>query len=230
MTVRAAVFLGAACAIGVAVVFSPFDGLADASFAWHMVQHLVLFFVVPLLVLAAEPFDLVLRLAGKRRTARLVSATKWLHPVASPAVALGVFIATMWATHFSPLYELALEHPPVHAAEHALYVVAGTLFWIPVLGTSPIHPLSFPARLLYLVVALPQSSLVAAAITSARTPLYAHYAALLGTAGAIADQRNAAAVLWICGGLIMLSTLLVTAAVWAARESGDAAPAQPVTR
>lgn len=222
MTPRSSVFLAAACVVGAAAVFSPLDGLADGSFAWHMVQHLVLFFVVPLLVLVAEPFDIVRRAIGKARTVRLVRATRWLHSAAGPGVALAAYVATIWLTHFSPLYELALERPGVHVAEHALYLAAGTLFWIPVLGTRPVRPLSYPARLLYLIVALPQGSLVAAAITGAPAPLYVHYAGLLGATRALADQRDAAAVLWIGGGLVILCALLVTAAVWAARESATA--------
>lgn len=213
-----AVFAATATICTIAVLTPSFDALSDRSFAWHMVQHLVLLFIVPLCVLLADPFHTVLSLAGKRRTAALVRVTDPLRALASPAIALVLFIATLWVTHFSPLYEASLQNEATHVFEHMLYVVAGTIFWLPVIAPPPVRPPAFPVRMLYLILAMPQGALVATAIDSARSPLYPHYAAVLGTAGAIADQNNAAAVMWMCGGMIMLAALLITAAVWARRE------------
>jgi putative copper resistance protein D len=218
-----ACYLIAATLVGVAAVAPPLDRLVDESFAWHMFQHLVLLFLVPLLVLLARPFEIFTRLAGKTNTAAFVRATRFLHVVAQPAVALTFFVATLWLTHFSPLYELSLEHEWLHVAEHLLYVVAGTLFWLPVLAPVPLRPLNYPARLLYLAVALPQGALLGMAIGSAREPLYAHYANVAGSlASALADQRDAAAVMWILGGLVIFGAFLLTLGSWALRESESA--------
>ena len=209
----------AAAVLSAVAVFSPqFDALCDRSFAWHMVQHLVLLFIVPLCVLLADPFHAVLNIAGKRRTAAIVRVTEPLRTLASPAVALVLFIATLWVTHFSPLYEASMQSETAHVFEHMLYFFAGTVFWLPVIAPPPVRPPAFPVRLLYLLLAMPQGALVATAIDSARSPLYPHYAAALGTAGAMADQSNAAAVMWICGGMTVFVALLITAAVWARRE------------
>lgn len=218
MSVRTIICAPAALACG-ALAFSPaMDVRADASFAWHMVQHLIVLFAIPFFVLAAEPFRIFAQFAPKSWTARLVRATRPLHNAAHPAVALGAFIATLWFTHFSPLYELALEHASIHVAEHALYFVAGLLFWTPVLAPPPLRPLAFPARVLYLFVALPQGALLGFALAGSRHVLYAHYA---GTANAFADQQNAAAVMWIGGGLTLLAAFLCTIGAWAVRESGQ---------
>jgi cytochrome c oxidase assembly factor CtaG len=217
--VQSTLCLAGAVLAGAAAVASPLDRLADASFAWHMLQHLVLFYVVALLLVLARPFDLYARLAGKRATASAVLALRPLHTLALPPVGLTVFVATLWVTHFSPLYELSLEHSWVHLGEHFLYVVAGAIFWLPVIAPPPIRPLAYPARLLYLALALPQGALLGMVIGSARTPLYRHYTAIAGFAPALADQKNAAAVMWILGGLVIFAALLLTLAVWARRES-----------
>jgi putative membrane protein len=216
-TSRSALFLAAATIAGIAAVFSPLDRLADASFAWHMLQHLILIYLVALLLVAARPFELYATLAGKRATETFVRTTRPLHVVASPPIALAFFIATLWGTHFSPLYALALEYPWVHAGEHLLYLAAGVVFWLPVLAPPPLRPLSYPARAFYLVLALPQGALLAMVIESARSPLYARYAAAAGSA-ALADQRNAGALMWILGGLVIFGAFLLTIAAWAHRE------------
>lgn len=204
--------------LGFAAFSPPLDRLADTSFAWHMVQHLVLVYPVALLLLLARPLDLYTRVAGKAAVAKLVGAFRPLHALAWPPAALTIFIGVLWATHFSPLYELALERTWLHAAEHLLYLAAGCIFWLPVAAPPPLRPLPYPARLLYLVVALPQGALLGMVIISAHRPLYAHYAAQAGSRAALADQSNAAAVMWIAGGLTIFAALLVTLAVWASRE------------
>jgi putative membrane protein len=214
----------AVAALAAGASLSPaLDRLADASFAWHMAQHVILFYLVALALLLARPFELYARVAGKRATAALVRASRPLHALASPAVALPVFIAVLWATHFSPLYELALERQWVHAGEHLLYVAAGTVFWLPVLSPPPLLPVPYPARLLYLALALPQGALLGMVIGGARSPLYPHYVAAAGSAAsALADQRDAAAVMWISGGLIAFIAFLFVLGAWARRECDDA--------
>ncbi|MBV8148331.1 MAG: cytochrome c oxidase assembly protein [Candidatus Eremiobacteraeota bacterium] len=212
--------LAAATALFVAAVAPPLDRLADRSFAWHMLQHLVMLFPVPLLVLLARPFDLFVQVAGKGAAAGLVRATQPLHALASPPVVLTVFLATLWATHFSALYELSLEWPALHVFEHLLYVAAGIAFWLPVVAPPPLRPLAYPARLLYLAVALPQGALLGMVIGSSPKPLYAHYVAAAGSvSSALADQADAAAVMWIAGGFVVFSAFLLTLASWACREA-----------
>ncbi len=210
--------------IAAAIAFSPqLDVLADAFFAWHMVQHMVLLFIVPALALMAQPFFAFRLVAGKEQTAKAVRLSRPLHALSQPAVALTFFIAVLWMTHYSALYEFSLENQWAHVMEHGLYLLAGTVFWLPVVAPAPLRPPSFPVRLLYLFVAMPQGALLALALNSARTPLYAHYAALHGVADALADQSNAAAVMWIAGGLILFTAFLVAFGVWAARENRGSA-------
>lgn len=211
--------LACAAVASAAVLVPAFDRLADRSFAWHMAQHLVLLFVVPLLVLAAKPFDAFRALAGKRTTAAVIVTTRPLHVLGHPAVAFVLFTGYLWFMHFSPLYEAALEHPLIHVGEHAMLVIAGTLFWLPVLAPPPLRPQSYPIRLFYLLFVLPQGALLAFALSAAHAPLYEHYAALMPARIALADQSNGAAVMWIGGGLIVFAAFLVTLGVWARRES-----------
>lgn len=216
MAFRRAVCGAGAIAVS-ATIFSPaFDALTDASFAWHMVQHLALLFAVAPLVLLADPFAAVRAIAG-RRTASIARATRWSHVAFHPAVAFAVYVGALWAVHFSPLFEASLESTLPHVAEHAAFMLAGFAYWAPLIAPHPLRPLPYPARVLYALVLLPQGAFVSAVIDSARTPLYAHYAHVLG-ASALGDQQNAAAVMWIAGGIIGVGALLAVAGVWARRE------------
>lgn len=206
-----------ACLTSLAVALSPqLDALADASFSWHMAQHLLLIFVAPFFLLAAAPFRVFAAVAPKRAVTATVRWSRVVDRAVHPVFCLAFFVGVLWVTHFSGLYEFALSHTWAHVAEHALYLLAGTLFWMPVLAPPPVRPLPFPARILYLLLALPQGALLAFALLSSHRVLYAHYAA---DPNALADQANAAAVMWIGGGLTLFIAFLGTFGAWALRES-----------
>src|SRR5665213_2484901 len=118
--------------------------------------------------------------------------------------------------HFSPRYEASLENETIHAFEHALYLGSALLFWTPLLAVAPApHAPTHPVRLLALFLALPMSAFLGFTFYVSRHVLYAHYAV---RAGALDDQMNAGAVMWIAGGLPLFVALLWIVADWGARE------------
>jgi putative copper resistance protein D len=132
-------------------------------------------------------------------------------------VAWTVFAVTGWAVHFSPLFDLALEHPAVHGVEHVLFLGTGLLFWAPVLGGRLSHGL----RLVYVALAMPQNTFLAVAISSAGDPLYDAYGRLGRTWGPslLADQRQGGGIMWVAGDIALLVAVLAVAAAWAGHEA-----------
>jgi putative membrane protein len=204
--------------LAVALV-SPIDVYADVSFSIHMVQHLLLTLVAPPLLALGAPVTLALR-AMSARAARGLARVLRSAPVrvlTSPVVAWSLFVGTPWALHYSPLFDLALRSTFWHAVEHGLWVGAALVFWWPVVGVDPTpHPWRYPTRLLALFLAMPPMSFLAIAIFTATEPLYPTYATSPEPWGpqALADQREAAALMWVVGTLAMVAAMLAVAAAW----------------
>lgn len=203
-----------------AAFLPPLDTLADRSFAWHMTQHLLLAFVAPPLLLLGAPL-LLLVAATPAAVAR--AFTRFSHGPAgqvlfAPLTGWLGMMFILWGVHFSPLYEIALQTPWVHVLEHALFFGGGLLFWGAVVqvGYAP-RPVAYPARMLYLFLALPQGAFVAFAIGASTHVLYSHYALALGSA-ALADQRDGADIMWIAGGFVLFCAFMAQGAAWAASE------------
>ena len=209
---RDAAFLAGLATVLVALV-SPVGTYAEALLSVHMVQHLLLVLVAAPLLVGSRPLD---RLLGGRRLPRAPGAALVRHPL----VAWLLFAATGWAVHFSPLFDLALRHAPVHGAEHALFLGSALLFWVPVVG-DPAGRLSHPLRLLYLALAMPQNTFLALAISSAGSPLYEAYAEVARTWGPtpLADQRQAGGIMWVAGDLTLLVAVLAVAGAWGGAEA-----------
>jgi cytochrome c oxidase assembly factor CtaG len=202
----------------------------DAVLFWvHMIQHLLLTQVAaPLLVLGA-PLALTMRAGPRAATERLSSVMRWgpLRAVMHPLVAWSAFALAMSVTHFSGFYGAALEEEHLHALEHCLYLGAGVLFWWPVAGVDPgaAGRLSWPVRLAYVLVALPQQAFLGLAIYSARTVLYRHYETVTRAWGPepIQDQRIAGMIMWIAGDLLFLVALGFIAVAWMRSDIKEAA-------
>jgi len=209
-----------------AVLLPPIEPLADQLFAWHMTQHVVLMLVGPPLVLLGAPLLLVVAVPPQRVARRITAFAQ--SPLGNvlfaPLTGWIAFVGVLWMSHFSPLYEAALDHPPVHVLEHALYAGAAFLFWASVVqvGYTP-RPLPYPARMLYLFLAIPQGAFLGLALYAARKILYPHYLAGHTQTLALADQQNGGAVMWIAGGLLLFIAFMCTAAAWAAAERTEPA-------
>lgn len=216
-TWRSAAWVGGLLVVAFALEGSP-DVYAEALFSVHMVQHLLLTAIAAPLFALAAPVTLVLRVVPPSTRSRLVLPVLHSRPVGMathPVVAWVVFAAVMWGSHFSPLFDAALENELVHRFEHALYLGAAMLFWWPVVGADPIrHRLGWGARIVYLGTALPWNSFLGVAIYFAPQVLYPHYATIARDWGPtpLLDQQAAGAIMWVGGDLAFLVALLLVIA------------------
>lgn len=227
---RTLAFMAGLAVIAIALM-SGIERYDTTLFSVHMVEHLLLMLVAaPLLVLAA-PITQVLRAASPRFRRRVLLPVLRSGPVAAlahPVVAWLAFTLVLWGSHFSPLFEAALENQSVHDVEHVLYLAAALLLWWPVVGLDPApHRLSHPARIGYILLQMPLSSFLAMAVLFTDAPLYGHYAALGAPYGitALADQQLAAGIMWFLSDVVFIGSILLIVASWMRHEDRDAVAA-----
>jgi cytochrome c oxidase assembly factor CtaG len=216
---RIAAWLAGVAVVALALV-SAVHIYAGSLFTVHMVQHLLLAMVAPPLLAIGAPMTLTLRAASPnvRRSVLLPVLHSWpVKAISWPPVGWTFFAVVMWATHFSPLFNAALENPALHSAEHLLYLLAGVLFWWPVIGADPMRwRLSPIGRMVYLAAQMPFNTAVGLAIYFAPTILYPHYALLGRTWGPdpLTDQQVAGIVMWGFGDVILLGALVLAVEAW----------------
>lgn len=226
---RSAAFFGGLAAIAVALM-SGIEQYDTTLFSIHMVQHLLLMLVAaPLLVLAAPVTQLLRAASPAVRQRRLVPLlhSSVVSAIGHPVVTWLTFTIVVWLTHFSPLFNDALEKRAIHDLEHVLYLGTSVLFWWPVIAVDPARRrLPYPLRILYLLLQLPANSFLGMAILFAQAPLYAHYATIGAPYGAtaLADQQVAGGIMWLAGDVAFIGAILLIVAAWMRHEE-QAAPA-----
>jgi ubiquinol-cytochrome c reductase cytochrome c subunit len=201
----------------------PLELLADDSFLAHMAQHMLLVYVVAPLFLLSAPMTLLLGSLGPtraRRLGRFLRGPLW-RALTFPVFTWLFFMAVMWGSHFSALYESSLENPAIHIGEHALFLVAAVLFWQTIVHVGPVSwPMNFPLRIVYVFLAMPQGAFLGLALYQTGTTLYPHYVSTHGgsAAAALEDQHAGGALMWIGGGLLLFVIFMAMVAMWGRYE------------
>jgi putative copper resistance protein D len=205
---RTACFLAGLASVVVALD-SGIGAYDDQLLSVHMVQHMLLLLVAPLLLLAGRPVILALRSLPARERRAAAALLYRLAAVTRPVVCLAVFCLVLVLTHLPAFYDSTLRHPAVHDAEHALYLLAGLMLWWPLLDADPVpaHRLAGLGRLVYLLATMPPMAIVGAYLNRHPTLVYPAYAAPAHSMGisAVVDQQQAGAIMWVAGSVIVIA-------------------------
>ena len=182
---------------------SPIDLLGDQYLlSAHMVQHFVLALVVPSLLIAGMPPVPL--------------------PVLPAALSWSLGVGTMVFWHVPVLFNAALANDALHIVQHLSLLVAGTIFWWPILRRqyAPLTAIS------YLFSACLTCSILGAAITFAKPGLYPAYLNPEDQLGLLplirdrwgldakTDQQLGGLLMWVPGCFVYLSAILVTVGRW----------------
>src|SRR4029079_6535093 len=123
----------------------PIDQLGeDYLYSAHMLQHMMLSYFVPPLLLLGPPEWLLRLLVGTGKVRRVVVF------MTKPVVAAVVFNVVVMVTHIPPLGNASRQSAPLHYSLHLLLVLSAVVMWMPVCG--PFHELriSDAAKPIYL--------------------------------------------------------------------------------
>jgi putative membrane protein len=199
-----AVAAGLGC---VALALSPPVTDRTDVFGGHVVQHLLLTMLAPLLLAWSAPVTLALRTLP-RRPRRVLLGLLHSRPVrllTAPAVVVVLELGSLALLHLTPLYGLVHTSPGLHALVHGHMFLAGCLVSWLLAGADPVpgRP-STPGRLGVLVV-------LAAGHAVLAKLLYADPPAVLGAAG---EVRRGAELLYYGGDLVELLLAVAVMAEW----------------
>ncbi len=204
---RALSFVAGLFVVALALL-SGIDQYADELLSVHVLEHLLLILIAPVLALWGAPVRLALSAsppAARRAIAGLLRS-RAVRFLTRPACGFALFTLVVLATHLTGAYEAALRNQTIHACEHAAYFWSGLLFFAPLLAADPIpHPPGAIARFSWLMAAMVVMALPAGVFLfdgRVRYPFYLAPARALHSS-ALADQRTAGVLMLVGGGVVM---------------------------
>lgn len=193
--------------IALIALVSPVDALADQLFLMHMIQHMLLLDLVP--ILAILGFTKVI-LRPVTRTVR--DLERQAGPLAHPAFAVVLYVGVIWTWHVPAAYDLALRHPVVHVLEHTGFLLAGSLYWWHLL--SPIRArmrLGGMGPVVYMACTKLFVGALGMGLAFAPVALYSYYVhhARVWGISALDDQSMAGLIMAVEQSLVMGVALVV---------------------
>jgi putative membrane protein len=175
---------------------TPIDTVSDYYLdSVHMLQHVLLAFVAPplmLLGLSPQMAAVLARFPGFRAITEPI-----------PAQVIAALVMIVW--HAPVLYDATLHSEELHILEHMMFIGSGVLLYWPLVEATSSQArwrMSPGAKLVYMLLAtLPQDA-VALVLIFSRVPFYEFYVTaprLIAGFTALIDQTIAGAVLMIFG-------------------------------
>lgn len=231
---QAALFY-AGLAVLILAITSPIDYWTSQYLSFHIIQHLMLsFFAPPLIVLGAPWLPLLRGLPKPARRAlgtlmqrtrtgpsgprgkvtELLARVRWL--AARPLTSVVLFNATMLFWHFPGPFDLAESNQSVHIwLEHSSFFLFAVALWLQVFGSYPLRPvLDGPHRIAVLISTNAVMVLTAMTLVLFTQHLYPAYAIGHTLAERTADQQIGGSILWVCGEFSFMPAIFHTVVSW----------------
>ncbi|MGW4498731.1 cytochrome c oxidase assembly protein [Micromonospora sp. NPDC004336] len=200
---------------------------AHVLFSVHMVQHMVLSMLVPILLVGGAPVTLALRALRRPTDPQMRGAREWLllalhsrpaRVLTHPVVALGIYAGSLFGLYFSDLLGTLMRSHVGHLAMLTHYVLAGYLmFWV-LIGVDPGRRRLAPPLLVLLHLAAMMAhgffGLVLMQTTTVIAPDW-YVAVHPGWASSLLDdQRLGAGIAWAFGEIPATVVMILLVRQW----------------
>jgi putative membrane protein len=208
-------------ALYVLALISPLDYLGRTYlFSAHMIQHILLLLIVPLLLLLGMPKQL----AEKALKIKFIGYIMKI--LGNPIVAWFLGLGAMWVWHLPSLHDKVLANDTLYTAQQISFVLIGMIFWWPVFAPVESRRLSPLVSTMYLASACLGCTILGMLITFAGAGLYTAYLNPVDTIGILpllrgdlcltpgVDQQIGGLTMWVPGCLIYLAASMITIARW----------------
>ncbi|MEW2083517.1 cytochrome c oxidase assembly protein [Streptomyces sp. NPDC005283] len=202
-------------------------------FSVHMMQHMVISMLSPIVLLLGAPVTLALRalpVAGRGRKGprELLLAllhSRYLRIVTHPAFTIPLFIASLYALYFTPLFDFLMGSRTGHASMMVHFLAVGLVFFWPIMGVDPgPHRPGYVMRMLELFAGMPFHAFFGIALMMATEPMikvYENPPASLGI-DALTDQNAAGGIAWAFSEIPSVLVLIALVFQWYRSEQRQA--------
>lgn len=205
----------------IVVTATGIGGYGMMLFSAHMVQHMVLSMLAPVMLLLGAPVTLALRALSSTGAVRLRLLTV-LHSRAArvlvcPAVTIPVFLVSLYGLYFTPMLDLAMSTQLGHTWMLAHFLLVGLLFFWPIMGIDPgPRRHGYPTRIAELLITMPFHAFFGIALMMSSAPVSQAFTRPPTAWGIdpVVDQATGGSIAWAFGEIPAFVVLLIVAVQW----------------
>ena len=222
------------CALLVYATSGPMGVYGRVLFSAHMMQHLELVLVAPILLIAGAPTTLALRALpadrgdhGPREWLLALLHSRFLRIVSHPIIAFFNFAGGFFILYFSGLFEFLMRSHIGHTFMQLHFLLTGYMFIWCITGVDPSpRPLPAPAKVALAVFAAPFHAIFSVIIMQSTTTIaadyYSQFTRLYDT-NLLRDQYLGASLGWAFGEVPMVVIIIIAVVQWVRADAREAA-------
>jgi cytochrome c oxidase assembly factor CtaG/putative copper export protein len=206
-----------------------------AMFSMHMVAHMGLSMLVPILLVLGAPVSLALRALpaagrddppGMREWILAALHSRLSRLLTNPVVATVLFVAGFYGLYFSNLFDTTVSSHAGHLAMNLHFLISGYLFYWVVIGVDPTpRPIPPLAKVAVVFASLPLHAFFGVVLMGTRKVIGADYYRSLGLSwhtDLLGDQRLGGGIAWAAGELPLVIVMLALLVQWARSDDRTA--------
>ena len=225
----------AGCAM---VLFATSSGLgryAEAQFSIHMMAHMLLGMIAPILLVLGGPVTLALRALpaagrgdppGLREAIAGAMHSRVARFITHPVFVFALFLTSFPALYFTSLFEVMIASHLGHLVMNLHFLVVGYLYYWVIIGVDPsprqVQPM---IKLAMLLGALPFHAFFGLALMNSHTAMAADYYNGLGlpwVTDLVGEQRLGGAIAWGATELPIIIVMIALLSQWASSDEREA--------
>jgi len=184
----------------------------DFLYSVHMVQHMLITFVVPPLLLLSVPESLAKVVFGNNNQV----LRKLTHPIVA-GVSFNLLVAL---THLPWAVNTAASNGVFHYVVHTMLFALALLMWMPVCGPLKEFRLGLPGQMVYLFAMSILPTIPAGFLTFAESSIYEAYTGSFGISPE-SDQQAAGLIMKVVGGFYLWTIIAVLFFKWSAQQEAN---------
>jgi cytochrome c oxidase assembly factor CtaG len=206
-----------------------------AMFSAHMVAHMLLSMLVPILLVLGAPVTMALRALPAAGKGQPPGPREWLlaalhsrvsRVLTHPIVALTLFVAGFYGLYFGGIFEAAAGDHAAHVLMNIHFLISGYLFYWVVIGVDP-TPRRIPqlAKLAIVFASLPLHAFFGVVLMGMNTVLAEGFYRSLHLSwhnDLLADQKLGGSIAWAAGEIPLVLVLLALLIQWRRSDQRDA--------
>jgi cytochrome c oxidase assembly factor CtaG/putative copper export protein len=223
---------------GLALLFYVTNGGVNAYekylFSAHMLGHMMLGMMIPVLLAPAAPITLALRTIAKRSDGSrgprewimLAVHSRVSGVLTNPIVSAAVFAVSLWVFYYTPLFSWATTDHIGHTWMVVHFLVTGYLFVQSMIGVDPVpRRASYPLRLIILLATMAFHAFFGLSLMTGTGLLLADWYGAMGRPwgpSAIVDQQTGGGIAWSVGEIPTIILAITVAVMWSRSDERDA--------
>jgi putative copper resistance protein D len=203
----------------------------SAMFSVHMGVHMTLNMFVPVLLVLGGPVTLALRALPPTREDGMPGSREWIvwvvhsplmRVLSNPAVAVGLFVLSLYAVYFSPLFDELVRYHWGHELMNIHFIVTGYLYYWVIIGIDP-GPKRLPhlGRLGLLFAVMPFHAFFGVAVMTMDRIIggtFYRYLDLPWVQDLAGDQRFGGGLAWASSEVPLVLVVMALVTQWARQD------------